>query len=127
VPSEQEFLTFGEGMFISHCGLHIPVPEALQILVLQRDLPDSGRNAGTGMERFQCGAHVVRTGGPEGRLKIELSVGERAGIRTQDLLIKSQLLYRLSYALPTPSRRDLRGGELGLPRHRGKPVTLGRA
>jgi hypothetical protein len=25
--------------------------------------------------------------------------GERAGIRTQDLLIKSQLLYRLSYAL----------------------------
>jgi hypothetical protein len=78
-------------MFISHCGLHIPVPEALQILVLQRDLPDSGRNAGTGMERFQCGAHVVRTGGPEGRLKIELSVGERAGIRTQDLLIKSQV------------------------------------
>ena len=27
--------------------------------------------------------------------------GERAGIRTLDLLIKSQLLYRLSYALPT--------------------------
>ena len=26
-------------------------------------------------------------------------VGERAGARTQDLLIKSQLLYRLSYAL----------------------------
>jgi hypothetical protein len=26
--------------------------------------------------------------------------GERAGIRTLDLLIKSQLLYRLSYALP---------------------------
>ena len=26
--------------------------------------------------------------------------GERAGARTQDLLIKSQLLYRLSYALP---------------------------
>ncbi len=25
--------------------------------------------------------------------------GERAGTRTQDLLIKSQLLYRLSYAL----------------------------
>ena len=36
--------------------------------------------------------------------------GERAGIRTRDLLIKSQLLYRLSYALVTgrmigPSRR----------------------
>ena len=28
------------------------------------------------------------------------SFGERAGTRTQDLLIKSQLLYRLSYALP---------------------------
>jgi hypothetical protein len=26
-------------------------------------------------------------------------LGERAGIRTLDLLIKSQLLYRLSYAL----------------------------
>ena len=26
-------------------------------------------------------------------------VGERAGTRTQDLLIKSQLLYHLSYAL----------------------------
>ncbi len=29
-------------------------------------------------------------------------VGERAGTRTQDLLIKSQMLYRLSYALPWP-------------------------
>jgi hypothetical protein len=28
-------------------------------------------------------------------------LGERAGTRTQDLLIKSQLLYRLSYALVT--------------------------
>jgi hypothetical protein len=28
--------------------------------------------------------------------------GESAGIRTLDLLIKSQLLYRLSYALPGP-------------------------
>ena len=27
--------------------------------------------------------------------------GERAGVRTLDLLIKSQLLYRLSYALPS--------------------------
>ena len=26
--------------------------------------------------------------------------GERAGVRTLDLLIKSQLLYQLSYALP---------------------------
>ena len=31
--------------------------------------------------------------------------GERAGIRTLDLLIKSQLLYRLSYALPKAARR----------------------
>ena len=28
-------------------------------------------------------------------------LGERAGTRTRDLLIKSQLLYRLSYALVT--------------------------
>jgi hypothetical protein len=33
-------------------------------------------------------------------------VGERAGTRTQDLLIKSQMLYRLSYALGG-------GGEIG--------------
>ena len=31
-----------------------------------------------------------------------LDGGERAGTRTQDLLIKSQLLYRLSYALARP-------------------------
>ena len=31
--------------------------------------------------------------------------GERAGIRTLDLLIKSQLLYRLSYALPKAALR----------------------
>ena len=30
--------------------------------------------------------------------------GERAGIRTLDLLIKSQLLYRLSYALPSGAK-----------------------
>ena len=29
-----------------------------------------------------------------------LKGGERVGIRTQDPLIKSQMLYRLSYALP---------------------------
>jgi hypothetical protein len=34
--------------------------------------------------------------------------GERAGIRTLDLLIKSQLLYRLSYALgPFKVRRNI--------------------
>jgi hypothetical protein len=31
--------------------------------------------------------------------KLLFFIGERAGTRTQDLLIKSQLLYRLSYAL----------------------------
>ena len=34
----------------------------------------------------------------QNRLKNEC--GESAGVRTLDLLIKSQLLYRLSYALP---------------------------
>ena len=33
-------------------------------------------------------------------------IGERGGTRTLDLLIKSQLLYRLSYALVT-RRKDL--------------------
>ena len=34
-----------------------------------------------------------------------LRLGERSGIRTHDLLIKSQLLYRLSYALPRAETR----------------------
>ena len=29
-----------------------------------------------------------------------MKIGEPAGVRTRDLLIKSQLLYRLSYRLP---------------------------
>jgi hypothetical protein len=33
--------------------------------------------------------------------KFLILLGERAGTRTRDLLIKSQLLYRLSYALVT--------------------------
>ena len=33
-----------------------------------------------------------------------VTFGERAGTRTQDLLIKSQLLYRLSYALEPRSK-----------------------
>ena len=40
---------------------------------------------------------------PAGRKckKCLILLGERAGTRTRDLLIKSQLLYRLSYALVT--------------------------
>src|SRR5919198_84499 len=37
--------------------------------------------------------------------------GERTGTRTQDLLIKSQLLYRLSYALPRADGRPESGAE----------------
>jgi hypothetical protein len=33
--------------------------------------------------------------------------GEPAGVRTRDLLIKSQLLYRLSYRLPKHGLRDV--------------------
>lgn len=36
--------------------------------------------------------------------------GERAGVRTPDLLIKSQLLYRLSYALPRGANRPWKCG-----------------
>jgi hypothetical protein len=32
--------------------------------------------------------------------KWDFWIGEPAGVRTRDLLIKSQLLYRLSYRLP---------------------------
>ncbi len=52
--------------------------------------------------------------------------GERAGIRTLDLLIKSQLLYRLSYALPEGATRRPRkcaehkeGGLAGQPKNLG--------
>jgi hypothetical protein len=37
--------------------------------------------------------------------RLRVCGGERAGTRTQDPLIKSQMLYRLSYALPEVSRR----------------------
>ena len=38
--------------------------------------------------------------------------GEPAGVRTRDLLIKSQLLYRLSYRLPNMGyAQDAFGGE----------------
>src|SRR3569833_3854932 len=51
-------------------------------------------------------------------------VGERAGTRTQDLLINSQLLYRLSYALDTKTK-----GALHLHPADGRrgPDTAGRA
>lgn len=57
-------------------------------------------------------------------------IGEPAGIRTRDLLIKSQLLYRLSYRLP---KRPLRGARKGgtaisvqaarLPRTAGRDIS----
>lgn len=50
--------------------------------------------------------------------------GERAGTRTQDLLIKSQLLYRLSYALDTKTEDAL---HLHPADGRRGPDTAGRA
>lgn len=40
--------------------------------------------------------------------------GERAGTRTQDLQIKSPLLYQLSYALAPGSRGAAGGGPVAL-------------
>ncbi len=37
--------------------------------------------------------------------------GERDGIRTHDLLIKSQMLYQLSYALPKGPRKEQGKGQ----------------
>ena len=45
--------------------------------------------------------------------------GERDGIRTHDLLIKSQLLYRLSYALP----RARKGRPRNCAEHRESAAT----
>ena len=52
-------------------------------------------------------------------------VGERAGTRTLDLLIKSQLLYRLSYALALDHQcftagTFRRGTDLALPNDGGR-------
>ena len=62
------------------------------------------RCAPASQEKFQRSAYVFDF------------VGERGGTRTLDLLIKSQLLYRLSYALVTgrmigPSRRPSQRAE----------------
>ena len=45
---------------------------------------------------MRCGEQIFDDFAKGGR-----EIGERAGTRTLDLLIKSQLLYRLSYALVT--------------------------
>ncbi len=47
-----------------------------------------------------CGGWTCGNSGKYDRLFRAVVFGERDGIRTHDLLIKSQLLYRLSYALP---------------------------
>ena len=38
-------------------------------------------------------------------------IGERDGIRTHDPLIKSQMLYQLSYALPKGPRKEQGKGQ----------------
>jgi hypothetical protein len=51
----------------------------------------------------------------ENSRKIMIFLGERAGTRTQDPLIKSQMLYRLSYALPSGSHGSIAAGREGQP------------
>jgi hypothetical protein len=62
-------------------------------------------------ERANRFADIVPTRGFFGRLRFSLksliSCGERAGARTQDPVIKSHVLYRLSYALPWPPMASL--------------------
>ena len=52
----------------------------------------------------EIAVYVLREVNPAAAIHLigpdRLLLGERTGTRTQDLLIKSQLLYRLSYALP---------------------------
>ena len=63
-------------------------------------LPRSGRCPGGGVttERLSRQSGYSLTWSKKSPLTLE--IGESAGVRTLDLLIKSQLLYRLSYALP---------------------------
>ena len=51
------------------------------------------------LERGPDGEHLARMFGCQIIAKQLIRLGERAGTRTQDPLIKSQMLYRLSYAL----------------------------
>jgi hypothetical protein len=63
-------------------------------------LPEIGEPEGL-QQQSTLFSVISRVFGNNGELcKLLISLGERAGTRTQDLLIKSQLLYRLSYALP---------------------------
>lgn len=68
---------------------------------------------------IHSGGHRT-TGAPTGQRRISVqifdAVGERAGTRTQDPVIKSHVLYRLSYALP--------GAHLGQRRQLSKPKSL---
>ena len=47
-----------------------------------------------GQRAVHCGEQIF-----DDFVKVGCDIGERDGTRTHDLLIKSQLLYRLSYAL----------------------------
>ena len=83
-----------------------PKPPGRDALSLTRSAPgDGGRS---GMPIHRTGASEVRMGSarilclPHLRSRVRYfieNVGEPVGIRTRDLLIKSQLLYRLSYRL----------------------------
>ena len=60
-------------------------------------------------------------GGDNSLFRMSFELGERDGARTHDLLIKSQLLYRLSYALPRG--RESRPRNCGEHRKRPRPVN----
>ncbi len=73
--------------------------------------------------------NAIRTPGPNNTMKNNRFIGEPGGIRTRDPLIKSQMLYRLSYGLARagvtllrrlaqPGPLDRRGG-----RQRSKQPT----
>ena len=67
-----------------------------------------------------CGHSADTKRRPRRTMRKTVDFGERAGTRTQDLLIKSQSLYRLSYALaPRPkAHQSSSGGTASLARMR---------
>jgi hypothetical protein len=72
--------------------------------VKSASMPREGCSVGIGSNLGFCYPNCYPTPGRRFRAlsqAIEL-VGEPVGIRTRDLLIKSQLLYRLSYGLAAP-------------------------
>ena len=87
----------------------------------RRGVPSVARNEGRG------GTPAVQPTTPDGPFSRNgICLGEPVGIRTRDLLIKSQLLYRLSYGLfwPREHRESAASGQSERPLWQATPLQI---